>query len=286
IPGAFDHGDRVAVAEPGYPCYRNMLEAFGVNVVGIPVGPATRYSLTPDLIRGIGPIDGLVVGNPANPTGTAYARNDLEELAGHCRANGIRLLSDEIYQGIDYDRAPTTVAALDDRAIVLQSFSKYYSMTGWRLGWLVAPTELVAPIERLCQNLFISPPTLSQLAGLAAFDCTEELDVNVERYAVNRGMVLETLQAAGFADVAPADGAFYAYANVEHLTDDSQALCATWLEELGVAVTPGVDFDPARGRRYVRFSYSESTADVAEAMQRIRDWCAGRRGPVGALDEA
>jgi aspartate/methionine/tyrosine aminotransferase len=270
---AFDAGDRVAVSEPGYPCYRNMLEAFGVEVVGIPVGPDTRYSLTPQLLAAAGDIAGVVVASPANPTGTAFTDQDLAAITAFCHDNDVRLISDEIYHGIDYGRRPPTAAAHLDSAVVLQSFSKYYSMTGWRLGWLIAPGELVPPIERLAQNLFISAPTLSQLAAMSAFDCSTELDENVARYRTNREIVRNALISAGFTDLAPSDGAFYVYANVEHLTDDSQALCARWLEETGVAVTPGVDFDPARGHHYVRFSYSESTADVTEAMARIVEWC-------------
>ena len=281
---AFDAGDRVAVAEPGYPCYRNMLEAFGIDVVGIPVGRETRYALTPDLLSDAGAFAGVVIGNPANPTGTAYGGEGLAELVEYCATSHVRLISDEIYQGIEYDNPATTVAALTSQAIVLQSFSKYYSMTGWRLGWLIAPEDLRAPIERLAQNLFISPPTLSQLAALAAFECKEELDANVARYARNRAIVIDGLNTAGIRDMAPADGAFYVYADVSHLTGDSQDLCARWLSDTGVAVTPGVDFDPVRGHRFVRFSYSESTEDVTEAMQRITRWC--RRSTSEGSDRA
>ena len=273
----FDVGDRVAVAEPGYPCYRNMLEAFGIEVVGIPVGTEDRYTLHPDALSDAaterGPLAGVVIGNPANPTGTAFRPPELEALVEYCADEQILLISDEIYQGIEYEQPSTSAAAFSEAAVVLQSFSKYYSMTGWRLGWLLAPDDLFPPIERLAQNLFISPPTLSQLAGLAAFDCAVELDANVARYADNRRIVIESLTRAGFTDMAPADGAFYVYAKVDHLAEDSQALCATWLHQLGVAATPGVDFDPVRGHRYVRFSYSESTADVREAMRRLSEWC-------------
>ncbi len=281
---AFDPGDRVVVAEPGYPCYRNMLEAFGVDVVAVPLGPETRFSITPALLEEVGEVVGVVIGSPANPTGTAYGPEEMSSLINYCDRSDIRLISDEIYQGIDYDRPPASAASCSSDAIVLQSFSKYYSMTGWRLGWLIAPDNLVDPIERLAQNLFISPPTLSQLAAVAAFDCTEELDQNVARYRTNRDIVVGSLQRAGFAELAPSDGAFYVYANVAHLTDDSQNLCATWLRELGVAVTPGIDFDPPRGHRYVRFSYSESTAEVTEAMARVEAWCTGSYSVPGRLE--
>lgn len=269
----FDEGTRVAVSEPGYPCYRNMLEAFGVEVVGIQVGPATNYLVTPELLAAAGPLDGLVVASPANPTGTAFTAPQLARLAGHCESEGIRLISDEIYHRVEYEEASPTAAARPP-AVVVQSFSKYYSMTGWRLGWLVVPDELIEPIERLAQNLFISPPTLSQLAAVAAFSCTEELDRNVDRYRANRQVLLEGLAAAGITELAPADGAFYIYADVSHLTDDSQALCRRWLDEIGIAVTPGIDFDRRRGHRFVRFSYSESTEDMTEAMGRLLEWAA------------
>jgi len=274
---AFDEGDRVAVTEPGYPCYRNMLKALGVEVVGLPVGPETRFVPTIAQLDGVGHLDGLVLASPSNPTGTTLTPAELEGLGAYCHGAGIRLVADEIYHGITYgDPAPTALSH-SDSAIVVQSFSKYYSMTGWRLGWLVVPDELVRPIERLAQNLFISAPTLSQHAGIAAFDCTGELDGNVARYATNRATLLEALDRAGFERLAPADGAFYVYVDVSHLTDDSPSLCHAWLDELGVATTPGIDFDPVRGHRFVRFSYSESTEDVTEAARRLETWVQ-RRG--------
>ncbi len=269
---AFDEGDRVAVTEPGYPCYRNMLEALGIEVVGLPVGPETRFVPTTDQLDAAGPLHGLVLASPSNPTGTTLTPSELKALADHCTSAGIRLVADEIYHGITYrDPAPTALA-FSESAVVVQSFSKYYSMTGWRLGWLVVPDELVRPVERLAQNLFISAPTLSQHAGVAAFDCGEELDGNVARYAANRAVLLEAFARAGLARLAPPDGAFYLYVDVSHLTDDSPVLCRTWLDELGVATTPGIDFDRVRGNRYVRFSYSESTEDVTEAARRIKAW--------------
>jgi len=198
-------------------------------------------------------------------------------LAAYCDQAGIRLISDEIYHGITYTRPAPTAGAFSPSAIVVQSFSKYYSMTGWRLGWLVAPTDLMGAIERLAQNLYISPPTVSQLAAVAAFDCGEELDLNVARYARNRDILLSGLAAAGIDRVAPPDGAFYIWADVSHLTDDSRVLTARWLEEIGVAATPGIDFDPDEGHRFVRFSYSESTEDVTEAVRRIGEWVRAER---------
>jgi aspartate/methionine/tyrosine aminotransferase len=269
---AFDAGDRVAVTQPGYPCYRNTLEAFGVEAVAVPVGPETRFVPTGDLLEQAGPLDGLVLASPANPTGTALEQEELDDIVDYCTANEIRLIADEIYHGIEYGgRVPTALTASPE-AVVLQSFSKYFSMTGWRLGWMVAPPDLVRPIERLAQNLFISPPTLSQHAAVAAFDATAELDGNVARYAANRDVLLRGLGEVGLDHFASPDGAFYFYIDVSHLTDDSQELCRIWLDELGVACTPGVDFDPVLGHRYVRLSYSESTADIGEATTRIADW--------------
>jgi aspartate/methionine/tyrosine aminotransferase len=270
---AFDPGSRVAVTEPGYPCYRNMLEAFGIEVVGLPIGPETRYAPTPDMLDPA--LDGIVVASPSNPTGTVLTSEELAALAQRCERDGIRLVSDEIYHGIEHTHTATSAASYP-HAIVVQSFSKYYSMTGWRLGWLVLPEDLVRPIERLAQNLFISAPTLSQLAGLAAFEATDELDRNVERYRVNRDVLVSALHRAGVTDIAPADGAFYVYADVSALTDDSQELCSVWLDEVGVAATPGIDFDRPRGHRFVRFSCSESTDEVAEAARRLEAWITGR----------
>ncbi|MDJ0924214.1 MAG: pyridoxal phosphate-dependent aminotransferase [Acidimicrobiia bacterium] len=269
---AFDVGDRVAVTRPGYPCYRNTLEAFGVEAVPVPVGPETRFVPTSRLLADAGPLDGLILASPANPTGTALTTDELADIATYCRSNDIRLIADEIYHGIEYGVQVPTAVSIDPDAVVLQSFSKYFSMTGWRLGWMVAPDDLVRPLERLAQNLFISPPTLSQLAAIAAFDATDELDGNVARYAENRRVLIDGLGAVGLDHFASPDGAFYFYIDVSHLTDDSQELCRIWLDELGVACTPGIDFDPELGHRYVRLSYSESMADIAAATERIAEW--------------
>ena len=273
---AFDAGDRVAVTQPGYPCYRNTLEAFGVEAVAVPVGPETRFVPTSQLLKRAGELDGLMLASPANPTGTALNSDEMADIAGYCRSNGIRLIADEIYHGIEYGGPVPTALTVEPEAIVLQSFSKYFSMTGWRLGWMIVPEELVRPIERLAQNLFISPPTLSQLAAIAAFDAADELDGNVARYAANRQVLLDGLGSIGLDHYASPDGAFYFYIDVSHLTNDSQALCQIWLDELGVACTPGIDFDPVAGHRYIRLSYSESTADITEATKRIVNWVRSR----------
>jgi len=276
---AFPSGARVAVAEPGYPCYRNTLRALGREPVGVPVGPATGYNLTPELLdaaAGDRPLDGVIVASPANPTGTILDPGELGAVASWCAGHGARLVSDEIYHGITYGTPATCARTLDPGAIVVNSFSKYWSMTGWRLGWLVLPDDLVGRAERLAQNLVICPPVLVQHAALAAFDpaATAELDRHVERYRANRTVLLEGLPRAGIDRLAPADGAFYVYAEVGHLTDDSLALCHRWLAEIGVAATPGIDFDPVRGQRTVRFSFAGETVDMVEAVHRLQRWVA------------
>jgi aspartate/methionine/tyrosine aminotransferase len=268
----FDPGDRVGVVEPGYPCYRNALEALGCVPVPIPVGPQTRWAPTPELVAAAGPLSGLVLASPSNPTGTVLGAGALAALVAFCTDAGIQVISDEIYHGIVYGEPARSALEADDGVVVVNSFSKYFSMTGWRLGWIVAPPALVPAVERLQQNLYICAPVLSQLAGLAAFDSAEELDGHVRRYAEHRTMLLDGLGAAGLTDTAAADGAFYVYADVSHLCTDSMVLCRTWLDELGVAATPGVDFDLARGHRFVRFSYAGAAADIAEACRRIAEW--------------
>jgi aspartate/methionine/tyrosine aminotransferase len=272
---AFDHGDRVALAAPGYPCYRNILSALGVEPVSLATSAADRFQPTPALLdeaRAEGSIHGLIIASPSNPTGTMLGRTELRALVDYCRAHDIRLISDEIYHGITYHHRADTATELTDDAIVINSFSKYFSMTGWRLGWMVVPEDLMRPVESLTQNFFISPPTLSQVAAVAAFDCHHELEANVARYAANRELLLAELPKAGFNDLAPADGAFYIYADVGHLTNDSEEFCRRILNEAGVAITPGVDFDPWRGNRFLRFSFAESTREMAAAADALRRW--------------
>ncbi len=272
----FDPGDRVAVVTPGYPCYRNMLQAFDIEVVDVAVDARTRFQPTPAVLDTHGDLDGIVVASPSNPTGTMIGSQEMQQLIEYCAERDIRLISDEIYHGITYEDRGVTAWRPNGTALVVNSFSKYFSMTGWRLGWLLAPEDLHSSVERLAQNLFIAAPTLSQWAGLAAFDCGAELDSNVEQYRRNRDVLVSGLRAAGFDRLAPADGAFYVYAAVDHLTKDSEALCAEWLETLGVAATPGIDFDPARGHRFVRFSFAGSEQDMVEAVGRLEEWVKGR----------
>ncbi len=273
---SFDPGDRVAILRPGYPCYRNILKALSIEPVDVPVGADTRFQPTVAALEAAGgeALDGLLLASPANPTGSMLSDGELRQLANYCTENNIRFISDEIYHGITYERPATSALAHSRDCVVINSFSKYFSMTGWRLGWMVLPDDMVRAVERLAQNLFISAPTISQQAAVAAFDCHEELQANVARYAANRALLLEELPAAGFDRLAPVDGAFYAYADVRALTNDAGAFCRAMLEGTGVAATPGNDFDPVDGPGYVRFSFAGDTADMREAARRLRTWLA------------
>ena len=269
---AFEAGDRVALAVPGYPAYRNILSALGIEPVLIEVGENTHYQPAPELLAEAGPLDGLIVASPANPTGTMIGADDLVSLADYCRERGIRLVSDEIYHGITYESRAATVRAFSREAIVVNSFSKYYSMTGWRLGWMLVPADLARSVECLAQNFYISPPALSQLAAIAAFECRSELDGHVARYRANRDLLIGALEAAGLTRYAPADGAFYLYIDIADLTRDSGEFCRRLLAATGVAITPGRDFDPIRGGDWMRLSFAGSTGDIAEAARRLADW--------------
>ena len=272
---AFDSGDRVALAAPGYPCYRNILSVLDIEPVLLATELADRFQPTPALLdRALadGPLAGLIVASPSNPTGTMLGTDEFRALAAYCDRHGIRLISDEIYHGITYGSDADCALAFTQDAVVINSFSKYFSMTGWRLGWMVMPEDLLRVTENLGQNLYISPPTLSQIAAIAALDCAEELDRNVARYARNRELLLDALPKAGFERIAPADGAFYLYADVSDMTNDSDAFCRAILAETGVAITPGIDFDPERGNRFVRFSFAGTTEAVAAAAQALRSW--------------
>ena len=269
---AFEPGDRVALAAPGYPAYRNILGALGLEPVLIEVGENAHYQPNPELLTEAGDLAGLIVASPANPTGTMIPAADLARLAEYCRRRGIRLVSDEIYHGITYETAPQTARAFGAEAIIINSFSKYYSMTGWRLGWMVVPPDLARSVECLAQNFYISPPALSQLAALPVFDCRAELDAHVVRYRANRDLLVATMRRAGLSRFAPAEGAFYLYVDVSDLTRDSQELCRRLLSETGVAITPGRDFDPIHGDSWVRLSFAGSAEDIAEAAQRLEAW--------------
>ncbi|MEI2805122.1 pyridoxal phosphate-dependent aminotransferase [Albidovulum sp.] len=266
----FDAGDRVALGEPGYPSYRQILRAMSVVPVGIPTKPENRYQPRPEeMPEGV---QGLIVASPGNPSGTMLGREELAALAGLCEARAIALISDEIYHGLQYDRRAVTALEVTDEVYVVNSFSKYFSMTGWRIGWMVVPESHVRVVERLAQNMFICPPHASQVAALAALGCGAELEANRAVYAENRRLMLEALPAAGFTRIAPPDGAFYIYADVSDLTADSRTFAAEILDRAGVAVTPGLDFDPVRGGRTLRFSYARSTADIREGLARLHDF--------------
>ena len=270
---AFDAGDRVALASPSYPAYRNILSSLGIAPVDLPARPEDRYQPTPDLLaRAGGRLDGLVIAHPSNPTGSMLSAEELGAICGHCRAGGVRVISDEIYHGITYGHEPVTALAFDEEAIVINSFSKYFSMTGWRLGWAVLPESLVRTVECLAQSLFISPPTLSQLAALAAFDAREELDGKVALYRRNRDLLIRRLPEAGIRRFLPPEGAFYLYADVSDISNDSEALCLRLLAETGVALTPGTDFDRARGHATVRISFAGPEKVIDEALNRLAAW--------------
>jgi aspartate/methionine/tyrosine aminotransferase len=269
---AFEAGDRVAVAVPGYPAYRNILTALEIEPVLITVGENAHYQPAPELLADMGALDGLIIASPANPTGTMIGAADLARLAGYCRDHGIRLVSDEIYHGITYEAAATTARAFGREAIIVNSFSKYYSMTGWRLGWMLVPPDLARSVECLAQNFYISPPALSQTAAISVFGCCAELDGHVARYRANRDRLADTLSAAGLTRFAPAEGAFYLYVDISDLTRDSEGFCRRLLAETGVAVTPGLDFDPIDGGGWVRFSFAGSTEEVAKAAHRLQGW--------------
>ena len=269
---AFEAGDRVGLAIPGYPAYRNILSAVGIEPVLIAVGENAHYQPTPELLADVGRLDGLIVASPANPTGTMISATELARLTAYCRDRGIRLVSDEIYHGITYDTAAATARAYGREAVIVNSFSKYYSMTGWRLGWMLVPPDLARSVECLAQNFYISPPALSQIAALPVFGCRVELDGHVARYRTNRNLLVETLRVAGLTRFAPAEGAFYLYVDISSLTRNSEEFCGRLLAQMGVAITPGLDFDPIDGGSWVRFSFAGSTDDVAEAARRLKDW--------------
>lgn len=273
----FTPGMRVALARPGYVAYRNTLRSLYIEPVEIACGPEERFQITAAALSALDPApDGLVIASPANPTGTIIAPAELAAIAKVCAARGIRLVSDEIYHGLSYGAPTQTMLAHTPSALIVNSFSKYFSMAGWRLGWLVVPPDLIPAARARMGNLFLTPPSLAQHAGLAAFDAREELDGHVRTYARNRDLLLAALPAMGLKRIAPPDGAFYIYADVSHLTHDSLALCERMLRETGVATAPGIDFDPVDGHRFMRLSFAVSTPLVEEAIARLIPWFAAQ----------
>ncbi len=269
----FAAGSRVMTARPGYVAYRNSLRALEMVPIEVECGANDRFQVHARHIREADPApDGLIVASPANPTGTIIPPAELAELASACRERGVRIISDEIYHRLSYGAETHSMLQYEPDAFVINSFSKYYGMPGWRLGWIVCPQDLVAEARARIGNLFLSPPALSQQAALAAFDCEEELDARVANYRRNRELLIACLARIGITDIAPSDGAFYIYASIAHLTDDSMSLCKRLLEETGVATAPGLDFDPKRGARFIRFSYAVSTALAEEACARLEAW--------------
>jgi aspartate/methionine/tyrosine aminotransferase len=272
----FDAGDRVAITRPGYPAYRNILAALGLQPVEIAVGEETGHTLTPDALKAaeaeFGRIKGVLLASPANPTGTVTGRAAVSALADHCAQTATAFISDEIYHGLTFAGEETTAIALSDEAIVINSFSKYYCMTGWRIGWMVLPQHLVRAVERVTQSLYISAPELSQVAATAAFRGKAELDGVREHYRTNRQILADRLPGLGFQIASPMDGAFYAYADVSRMTNDTMDFAWKMLREIDVAITPGIDFDPVNGHRTVRLSYAGATEDIVEALDRIAAW--------------
>ncbi len=264
----FDAGQRVGIGAPGYPSYRQILKALDLQPVMLETQAENRLQPTPADLEGQN-LDGLLVASPANPSGTMLDKDALAALIHATQAQGAAFISDEIYHGIEYEAKAVSALEISDDVYVINSFSKYFSMTGWRIGWMVVPPAHVRLIERLAQNLFICPPHASQVAALAAMDAHEELQRNMDVYRENRKLMLEGLPKAGFDRIAPPDGAFYVYADVSHLTQDSRQFCAEILEKAGVAVTPGLDFDAKRGHGTLRFSYARSTADIREGLARL-----------------
>ena len=278
----FAPGARVAFARPGYVAYRNVTRALHMEPVEIDCGPDTHFQLSSSALATLDPVpDGIILSSPANPTGSVIPEKELAAIAEVCRDRGIRIVSDEIYHGLSYVGPLRSALECDSNALVVNSFSKYYSMAGWRLGWLVVPEALVPTARALMGNLFLTPPSLAQHAGLVAFDCTEELEGHVATYRRNRDLLLDALPGLGLGRIAPPDGAFYIYADVSHLTDDSLAFCGQLLEDTGVATAPGIDFDPVNGRGFIRFSFAVSTAEVEEALARMAPWFAAREERTG-----
>ncbi len=273
LSSAFEPGDRIALARPGYVAYRNVLKALHMVPVEIPCGPQVGFQLTAEAVAALDPAPaGVIVASPANPTGSIIGRDELAAIAAACREREIRIVSDEIYHGLSYAGATHSMLEFDGRALVVNSFSKYFSMAGWRLGWLVAPGGHARRARAYVGNLFLTAPALSQHAGLAAMDARDELEGHVAVYRRNRELLLQALPKLGLASIAPPDGAFYIWADIGHLTDDSLGFCERLLMETGVATAPGLDFDPVDGGRFMRFSFAVSTPAVEEAIARMIPW--------------
>jgi aspartate/methionine/tyrosine aminotransferase len=272
---AFDAGDRVALARPGYPAYRNILAALGCEVVEIPCDETSRFQPTTAMLDDLGPLKGVVVASPANPTGTVLAGPELAAISGWCAERGAQLISDEIYHGIDYGGLePASAWQFSREAVVVNSFSKYFAMTGWRLGWLLVPQRLHRAVECLIGNFNICAPAIAQHAAVAAFteEAYTELDGHVQHYRVNRDLLIDGLKTLGIDRLAPADGAFYVYADISHLTHDAMSWCQRLLADTGLALVPGIDFDPENGNKFIRLSFAGAREDIEEGLRRLGAW--------------
>ncbi len=274
---SFNPGDRIAFARPGYVAYRNNCRALHLEPVEVPCGEAERYQMTAKALAALDPAPkGLILASPANPTGTIIPRDELAAIAKVCRERGIIIISDEIYHGISYGMETPSILEVEPQALVVNSFSKYWSMAGWRLGWLIVPESGIDAARARMGNLFLTPPSLAQHAGLVAMDCTPELEANLKTYARNRELLLEAMPALGLARIAPPDGAFYIYADVSDYTDDALEFCQQLLQDTGVATAPGIDFDPVEGHHFIRISFAVSTPLIEEAIRRMIPWFAAR----------
>ena len=269
---AFDVGDKAGLTVPGYPAYRNIMQACGIKAVDIALTSHNGWRPGADIVAGNSDLDGLLLASPANPTGTMLAPDELAGIARACDQHGIRFISDEIYHQLTYAIPQATALAYSSNAIIINSFSKYYCMTGWRIGWMVVPADMVRAIECLSQNLYISSPVLSQHAAIAAFDAGDELEERKSVYAKNRNFLLDALAGIGLGTCTPADGAFYIYADVSRFTNDSAGFCRRMLNEAGVAATTGLDFDPVNGHQHIRMSFAGSLEAMHEAVQRLKAW--------------
>jgi aspartate/methionine/tyrosine aminotransferase len=277
LSAVFRPGDRVALGRPGYVAYRNTLKALHLNPVEIACGPQMRFQLTAESLAALDPApQGVIIASPANPTGSILEPDEMAAIAEVCRARGVRIISDEIYHGLSYGEPARSMLEFQPEALVINSFSKYFSMVGWRLGWLLAPACDLARARAYVGNFFLTAPSLSQHAGLAALDCREELDGHIHVYRRNRQLLLDALPQLGLRTIAPPDGAFYIYADIAHLTDDSLEFCETLLRDTGVATAPGLDFDPVEGRRFFRMSFAVSTPQIEAAIARMTPWFAAR----------
>ena len=277
LASRFQPGDRIAMARPGYVAYRNTVKALKMTPVEIACGPAEHYQLTAAALSALDPAPaGVIIASPANPTGSVIAPDEMAAIAAVCAARDIAVISDEIYHGLSYVGPQPSMLQFAPDSMVINSFSKYWSMAGWRLGWLLVPAEHVETARAYIGNLFLTPPSLSQHAGLVAMDCVDELEGHIDTYRANRALILDALPSLGLKTIAPPDGAFYIWADIGHLTDDSVAFCEQLLRDTGVATAPGVDFDPVDGPHFMRFSFAVSTPQIEEALNRLRPWFAAR----------